>query len=319
MNMKHPQPVSKSPLLYNSAFQWAYLKPAYWPTWLAVLLLGLLMFLPAVVTDALAILLGDVARNMNSKRRRIARKNLQLSFPELSEQQIRDVLQQNFRAQMRGVLHYGLFWWAPRWLLNKRIVIKGEEHIGASQQAGKNIIIMASHSVGLEAAVSAITLRYPVSGPFKVMRNPVTNWLVARGRTRFDTLIYTREAGLRPIIKDARAGRVLFYLPDEDLGPKRSIFVPLFGVQKATIPVLGRLAKNCNADVLPCISCYDQAQRKYIVHLLPPLKNFPQGDDVTDASTMNRAIEQTIDLCPAQYFWSLRIYRTRPEGEQRFY
>jgi lauroyl-KDO2-lipid IV(A) myristoyltransferase len=317
--MRQQDDAPTSPLVYDTVFQWRYLKPVYWPSWLAALLLWSLMLLPAAVTDGLGSLLGDLARNMNRKRRRIARKNLQLSFPELSEQQHKDLLCQTFRAQMRSVLHYGLFWWAPRRLLEKRIIIKGVEHIEASRRAGKNIIIMTSHSVGLEAAVSAITMRYPVSGPFKVMRNPVINWLVARGRSRFDALIYTREAGLRPIIRDARAGRVLFYLPDEDLGPKRSIFVPLFGVPKATIPVLGRLAKNCKADVLPCISCYDATQRKYVVHVLSALKDFPQGDDVIDATTMNRAIEQTIALCPAEYFWSLRIYRTRPEGEQRFY
>lgn len=317
--MRQQDDAPTSPLVYDTVFQWCYLKPVYWPSWLAALLLWSLMLLPAAVTDGLGTVLGDIARNMNQKRRRITRKNLQLSFPDLSEQQRKDLLRQTFRAQMRSVLHYGLFWWAPRRLLEKRIIIKGIEHIEASRRAGKNIIIMTSHSVGLEAAVSAITMRYPVSGPFKVMRNPVINWLVARGRSRFDALIYTREVGLRPIIRDARAGRVLFYLPDEDLGPKRSIFVPLFGVPKATIPVLGRLAKNCKADVLPCISCYDATQRKYVVHVLPALKDFPQGDDVIDAAAMNRAIEQTIALCPAEYFWSLRIYRTRPEGEQRFY
>lgn len=311
--------IGSSPLVYQTSFKWAYLKPVYWPSWLAVLLLFVLMLLPAVITDWLASGLGDIARNINSKRRRIARKNLQLSFPELTDQQRKTLLKNTFRSQMRSVLHYGLFWWGPQWLLRKRIIVEGAQHIEASRQAGRNIIVMASHSVGLEAAVSAITLRYPVSGPFKVMRNELINWLVARGRTRFGTIIYTREAGLRPIIKDTRAGQVMFYLPDEDLGPKRSIFVPLFGVQKATIPVLGRLAKNCDADVFPCISCYDAAQRKYIVHVLPALQDFPRGDDVIDATGMNQAIEQTIRICPAEYFWSLRIYRTRPEGDQRFY
>lgn len=317
--MKDQSVIGSSPLVYRTGFRLSYLKPVYWSTWLAVLLLFVLLWLPASVTDVLAMGLGDLARNFNKKRRRIARKNLQLGFPELSDAERKHLLKQTFRAQMRSVLHYGLFWWAPQWLLRKRIVIQGEEHIRASRQAGRNVIVMTSHSVGLEAAVSAITQRYPISGPFKVMRNPVINWLVARGRTRFGTVIYTREAGLRPIIKDVRAGQVLFYLPDEDLGKDRSIFVPLFGVQKATIPVLGRLAKSCHADVLPCIACYDETRRKYIVHIRPPLKDFPRGDDATDAAHMNRAIEDTIRLCPAEYFWTLRIYRTRPEGEQRFY
>jgi lauroyl/myristoyl acyltransferase len=198
-------------------------------------------------------------------------------------------------------------------------VVRGQQHIDASLASGKSVIIMASHSVGLEAAVSAITLRYPISGPFKMLKNPVINYLVAKGRARFGTLMYSRDAGLRPIIKDVRSGRIMFYLPDEDLGKDRSIFVPFFGVEKATVPVLGRLAKSCNADVLPCMSCYDEASHKYIIHVLPALEDFPQGDDVVDTSRMNQAIEQSVCLCPEQYFWTLRIFRTRPEGEKQFY
>jgi lauroyl-KDO2-lipid IV(A) myristoyltransferase len=317
--MNKRESVGASALVYQVKFRAAFLSPAYWPTWFAVLLLFILMCLPALVTDGIACLLGDAARRLNGKRRNIATINLKLSFPQLDDAQRQRLLVQTFRAQMRSVLHYGLFWFAPRWLLKKRILIDGEQHIQNSLQAGRSVIVMASHSVGLEAAVSAITMRYPISGPFKVMRNEVINWLVARGRTRFGTIIYSREAGLRPIIRDVRAGQLMFYLPDEDLGKERSIFVPLFGVQKATIPVLGRLAKSCNADVLPCISCYDHRRRRYHIHLSPALDDFPQLDDDRDARIMNRAIEESIALCPAEYFWTLRLYRTRPEGESRFY
>ena len=313
------QQAGKSQLVYQNAFQWWFLKPAYWSSWLAVGFLFVLHLLPIQVADKLAIVLGDLARNINAKRRRIARKNLQLCFPYYSEQQIKDSLKKHFRAQIRSVLHYGFFWWSSKKRLQKIIEIDGQQYIEQSRQAGRGIIIMTGHSVGLEAAVLAITLHYPISGPFKPMKNPLTNWLVAKGRTRFGTILYTRQAGLRPVIKDVRAGQVMFYLPDEDLGEKHCIFSDFFGVKKATIPVLGRLSKNCKADVLPCVSCYDEAKRKYIVHLLPPLENFPEGDDEADTRTMNQALEKTIMLCPEQYFWTMKFFRTRPAGEDSLY
>ncbi len=308
-----------SRLVYNNEFKRQYLKPAYWSSWLMVGFLFLLHLLPIQVADKLAIVLGDLARNANAKRRRIARKNLQLCFPDYNEQQIKDVLKKNFRAQIRSVLHYGFFWWASKKRLKKLIEIRDQDLIEKSRQAGRAVIVMTGHSVGLEAAVSAITLNYPISGPFKPIKNPVTNWLVARGRERFGTILYTRQAGLRPVIKDVRAGQLMFYLPDEDLGEKRCIFADFFGVKKATIPVLGRLSKSCKADVLPCISCYDEEQGKYIVQMFPALENFPQGDDMADTLAMNRALEETIKLCPSQYFWTMKFFRTRPEGEASVY
>ena len=99
--------------------------------------------------------------------------------------------------------------------------------------------------------MTAISMDYSANGPYKVMRNPVIDWKIANGRLRFGSKngskLFTREDGLRPLIRETRAGKILIYLADEDLGAENSIFVPFFGVQKATIPVLGRLAKSCDA------------------------------------------------------------------------
>ena len=175
------------------------------------------------------------------------------------------------------------------------------------------------HSVGLEFAVTALSMHVAAGGPYKAMRNEVIDWLVARGRKRFGTRTITREAGFRPLIKDTRAGRVLIYLADEDLGEDVSVFAPFFGVQKATVPVLGRLAKSCDAIVLPCVSCYDEKRHKYVVKLLSPIEDFPQGDDIADATAMNNAVEIAVRQCVVQYFWTLRFFQTRPAGEVSVY
>lgn len=309
----------KSSLEFDARFRLYFLQPKYWLTWLMLLLSFMIFLLPAKVTDKLANHLGDFLRKANKKRVKIASCNINKCFPELSELQKEYRLNEHFRAQARSVLHYGFILWGSRRTAEKRIELYGMEHIEASHAEGKGAIIMTVHSVGLESAVSALTRYYKTSGPFKSMKNPVIDWMVARARSRFGGVLYTREAGLRPIIKDVRAGYIMCYLSDEDLGAEQSIFVPFFGVPKATIPVLGRLARTCKANVLPCISCYDQQQAKYHVHVLPKIENFPQKNDQLDALAMNQAVEELVRLCPEQYFWTLKLFKTRPEGEQRFY
>jgi lauroyl-KDO2-lipid IV(A) myristoyltransferase len=131
--------------------------------------------------------------------------------------------------------------------------------------------------------------------------------------------LFTRQEGLRPLVKMAREGRALVYLADEDLGPEVSVFADFFGVSKATIPVLGRMARACNAVVLTCISCYDEHRRKYVVKVFPALENFPQGDDEIDARSMNQSIETAVLECVPQYFWTMKWFRTRPPGEEDVY
>ena len=308
-----------SALVYDTRFSTSYLRPKYWGVWFAVLLMFLISLLPRLLQDGLASVLGDFFRKVNAKRRRIARINIDLCFPELSEREKNDFLVEYYRHHVRSLLAFGLIWWGSRAKLERTIVIKGQENIDNALNNNRSVIFLAAHSLGLEAAVSSVAMRYLSSGPFKPMKNKLVDWFIATGRSRHGGFLYSREAGLRPIIKDVRAGNVMFYLPDEDLGKERSIFAPYFGIEKATVPVLGKMAKVCKADVLPCMAQYDVKTRRYIIHILPALKDFPTGDDQRDTVAMNKALEEIVRLCPAQYFWMMKLFKTRPEGEARIY
>ena len=309
----------KSALVFDTRFKWVFLHPRHWTTWLLIAISYLIFLLPNSIVDMLGGLLGDFFRRINKKRLNIATTNISLCYPDKSEKDIQVFVKQHFRAYGRSLLHYGFIFWAPKKALEQRIELHGKHYIDSCINQGHGVIIMTAHSVGLETVVSTVSRNYKLSGPFKEMKNPLVNGLVAKRRTRYGAVLYSRNAGLRPIIKDVKAGYVMGYLPDEDLGREQSIFVPFMGVSKATIPVLGRLAKTCKAKVFPVNSCYDEKQGKYHIHVLPALENFPQHDDQQDALKMNQALEALIDICPEQYFWTLKLFKTRPEGENRFY
>ncbi len=305
--------------LYATKFKYSYLKPAYWSTWFAVFLLFIVYLLPLSVQDAMANKLGDLMRNINKKRRRIARINIGMCFPELSDNEKKQIIRDNFRQQARSVLHLGMIWWASKSTLEKRIVMRGQENIEQSLKNNRGVIVMPAHSLALEAVLSSVAMRYTSSGFFNPMKNKLVDWFVAKARVRHGGFSYARSAGLRPIIKDVRAGCTALYLSDEDLGAERSIFAPFFNIQKASVPVLGRLAKSCRADVLPCMGCYDEVKHRYVIHILPPLENFPRGDDYEDALVMNQSLEKIIQICPSRYFWIMKMFKTRPEGSPAVY
>jgi len=309
----------KSTAVFDTRFKWSFLHPRFWTTWLFITLSFVIYLLPARLVDIAGSKLGDTLRKTNKKRFNIAYKNISLCYADYSENKKQQFLKKHFRAYGRSILHYGFILWGSEKTAEQRIELHGQHYIDNAIDEGSSAIVMTAHCVGLETAVSTISRNYNLTGPFKDMKNPVINWFVAKRRTRYGAVLYSREAGLRPIIKDVKAGYVMGYLPDEDLGREQSIFVPFMGVDKATIPVLGRLTKTCKAKVFPCICCYDEKQAKYHVHVLPALENFPQRDDRLDTLTMNQSLESLIDICPEQYFWTLRFFKTRPEGEVRFY
>jgi len=304
-------------------FRLLFLHPRYWLTWIGLGLFFIVAFLPMPVIDWFGFRLGDIVSRLNKKRYNIARINISLCFPDKSDSEIEKMVKQSFRAQFRSLIHYCVLWWRPVSSIRKRINTTGFEKIQQYKDQGKQIIILLPHSVGLEFAMASVSMDYTAHGPYKDMRNPVINWIVGNGRLRFGkangTRIFTREEGLRPLIRDTKAGKILVYLADEDLGPDRSIFVPLFGIMKATVPVLGRIARSCNAVVLPCVCCYQKQTRQYNIELLSEIEDFPSGEDGADSLSMNKAVEQVINHCPAEYLWTLRYFKTRPPGETSVY
>ena len=57
----------------------------------------------------------------------------------------------------------------------------------------------------------------------------------------------------------------------------------------------------------------------YLLRILPPLENFPSGDDVLDATRVNQVIEAGVREAPGQYLWVHRRFKSRPPGEPPLY
>ena len=121
------------------------------------------------------------------------------------------------------------------------------------------------------------------------------------------------------MFKALRQGRIIWYAPDQDYGRKQSVFARFFGVPAATVTATARFAKTGNALVLPFSQVRLPDGRGYLIKVHPPLQDFPTGDDLADAETVNRQVEKMILEQPDQYMWIHRRFKTRPPGESRPY
>jgi KDO2-lipid IV(A) lauroyltransferase len=57
----------------------------------------------------------------------------------------------------------------------------------------------------------------------------------------------------------------------------------------------------------------------YILHIDPPLEDFPSADEFKDASAINQSIEKYLREFPENYMWIHQRFKTRPPGEAPFY
>ena len=281
-----------------------------------VFLLWLLHWLPLPILRGLGSLLGRILFALGHERRRITLINLKLCFPEKSEAERLDLARRHFIAFSRALLDRTLGWWASPKRLSRIIRVRGLEYLQAL--AGQPVILLSPHFVGLDAGGTGITMNAQICSVYSRQKNRVFDKLLYDGRTRFESvLLFSRQEGMRGIVRAMKAGRPFLYLPDMDFGRKESIFVPFFGVQAATIPGVSRLVRLTGAKVLPCVT--RQVADGYEVDIMPAWENYPGESVEADTAFMNRFIEDQILRMPEQYFWVHKRFKTRPAGEQRFY
>lgn len=260
--------------------------------------------------------LGDLLYLFAAPRRRIARTNLRLCFPDLPEAERTRISRAHFRYFARSFFDRFVLWYQPAERIRELVQVRGIEHL--DQAAGRPVILLAPHFVGLDAGGTRLTLDRQCISMFANQKNKVFNAAMREGRSRFnDAVLLSRQEGLRTAIRMMREGVPFYFLPDMDLGPRDSVFVPFFGVPAATVTSVARLAQMTKAVVIPCVT--EMTDDGYVARLYPPWADYPGDDLVAATERMNQFIEARVIEMPAQYLWTHKRFKTRPPGERDFY
>ena len=274
-------------------------------------------FLPLRMIAALGNAIGAILYWLIPERRRVTRINLEKCFPRMPPRSRERLARAHFRAFCRSFIERGILWWAPRERIERMVRIEGLEHLQAV--AGGPVILLTPHFVGLEAPLFRISMDYPVASMYSRQKDPLFDRLMYLGRTRFGARLFPRQASVRESLRAIASGAIYYYLPDLDFGRRRSVFVPFFGVAAATVTGLSYIARFTAARVVPCVTRMLPGGKGYVARLYPAWTGFPSGDDTADARRLMSFVEERVLEMPEQYFWLHKRFKTRPEGEARFY
>ena len=287
-------------------------------TRLGLAVLWLLHFLPpallAQVGRGIGLLLYCLAR----ERRNVVLTNLRLCFPQWSTRERARLARRHFQAFGRSLFEHGILWWGSKERIQRLVRVEGLEHWQVV--SNRPVIWLAPHFVGLDMGGARIITEWRGVSVYSQQKDPVLNRLLLRGRTRFvASVLFSRQDGIRPVVKAMREGLPFYYLPDMDLGSRDSVFVPFFGVPAATITGLARLARLAGAVVVPAVTRQLPDAQGYELRFYPAWHDFPSEDVERDTRRMNEFIEQRVVEMPEQYYWLHKRFKTRPPGEAGVY
>lgn len=280
--------------------------------------LGVLRFfsaLPMPVINALGGALGTMAFYLLKKRRNIGLVNLSLCFPELSDVEKRNLIKEHFKELMRSSLCYGLIFYASPAKLRSLVEIRGLDAFN-KLRGQESVILLAPHFLALDIGANRLTLETPGYSVYSRQRSVYLTKRIKEARLRFvkdqGAEIFSRQEGLRTIVRKMKQNLLPFYyLPDQDMDEKDSLYVPFFAHPTcATLDVLPKLAKLTEAKVIS-MATYREGN-KYIIELSNEWENYPTGDTINDVNIMNRHIETMIMRHKAQYLWLHKRFKTQP-------
>ncbi len=295
------------------------LLPRYWAAWSSLIGLRLLSLLPYGLLLGAGKLIGRVLYHASPDRREIARINLRLCFPKMSEHERERLLRTNFESLGIAVCETAMaFFWSDR-RLAPLAHVEGLEHLRRAIAQGRGVILLTCHMTHLEVSGHLLALHETISLMYREHKNPLMDQAIRESRAAraHDTI---ERNDVRDMIRELRRGHAVWYAPDQNYGgTTQVVFVPFFGVPALTVTTTARLAQMTGAAVVPFFPVRMGDGSGYRVRVLPALDGFPSGDEVSDTLRINQMVEQAILEAPDQYLWVHRRFKSGPQGRTDHY
>ncbi len=289
--------------------------PVWWPTWFGVCLFWLIGQLPWNALLAVGRFLGRLVWLFGGSRKNTALTNIRLCFPELTESEQKVLAYRAVLSTGEALMEMAGTFANKRIDLGKRLEIVGREKMETALAQGKGVLLLGMHFNTIDVGSRLLGKVRPFSVVYRPNNNPVFDKVIKESRSEVE--FYIERDDLRGLVRHLKAGRAVWYAPDQDYGIKHAVFAPFFGVPAATITATSRIARMSNAVVIP-IAHYRLPGGRYRIEFGDPLENFPTRDEVADATLINQTIEGFVRKMPEQYLWVHRRFKHQPDGSNPY-
>jgi KDO2-lipid IV(A) lauroyltransferase len=128
----------------------------------------------------------------------------------------------------------------------------------------------------------------------------------------------TKE-GILSVIKEVRKGGAVGIPADPEPSESAGIFVPFFATQALTSKFVPNMLAGGKAVgvFLHALRLPDGSGYKVILEAAP--EAMYSTDTAESCAAMSKVVERYVRAYPSQYMWSMKRFKKRPPGEERWY
>jgi len=226
-----------------------------------------------------------------------------------------------FGAHLRGavaesgkaIIELPFLWCARPERVTAHVTEENYALVQATFDAGRGVVFLTPHLGCFEITAQQVALRTPLTVMYRPPKNSALKPLVEGARARGNLrLAPANLSGVRTLVKCLRRVEPVGVLPDQVPQEGEGVWAPFFGRPAYTMTLPAKLAQLGNAVILLTYAERLPRGKGYVIRFYP-FDGDLSGDAAAQAASINRAMEQLIARCPAQYFWSYNRYK-QPDG-----
>jgi Kdo2-lipid IVA lauroyltransferase/acyltransferase len=213
----------------------------------------------------------------------------------------------------KAIIELAFVWCARPERVARLASVESWELVQSRLDQGRGIVFLTPHLGCFEMTAQQIALRTALTVMYRPPRKAALKPLVEGARARHNLhLAPANLSGVRILAKTLKAGQPIGLLPDQVPQEGEGVWAPFFGRPAYTMTLPAKLAQLGKADILLVYAERLPRGRGYVVRFVP-FEGDLSGSPAEQAEAINRAMEQLIARCPAQYFWSYNRYK-QPQG-----
>ncbi len=262
--------------------------------------------------------LGDAVamlwRRLDARESRVARRNLELVYPDWLPGQREELHRAVLRTTARQALETLRFWTRPpAENLSHLRELHGAALYDAALASGKGVIVAAPHFGNWELLNQWLSSRGPIAIVYRPPESAIGDAFLQRVR-HADNIRQVRAEGpaVRQLWKVLKEGGAVGILPDQQPKAGDGEFAPFFGKPALTMTLVSRLAERTGAIVLVAWCERVGPGPDFALHVQPMPETIASADLAVATATLNAEVERIARRDPAQYQWTYKRYTLRP-------
>ncbi len=266
-----------------------------------------------------AAFVGRMVWRWSEKQRRITLTNMKLCYPQLTEQEQKNLAKASLIETVKTFFELGRVWKKHAKNIDGLINhVHGKDILESALDEGKGVLLAAPHFGNWEV-LNLWLARYQ---PFSFLYKPPVNkkikqlLLKYRGQSGAQQIVADKK-GVRTIIQSIKDKHLMAILPDQQPKAGQGVHVDFMGQSAYTMSLFSKIAAKTQVPVVMAVAERLPDGEGFDIHI-KRLDDAIYQIDQSGVAYMNQVIAEMVAINPAQYQWTYRRFSIQADGNKPY-